>query len=140
MGKNIMFIKNEALITYLQKDLTFVTFSIYLPMIGLHPADYLFASCQRGHGALPKPQCEMLEHVRIGKSGVWELRVCHFVWIDCMGYVPPTSRRLYYFVDLLYLCARLITLMAMIKMTTSDMLMLMMIVGAEGNVDADNYR
>jgi hypothetical protein len=30
--------------------------------------------------------------------------------------------------------------MAMLKMTTSNMLMLMMIVGAEGNVDADNYR
>jgi hypothetical protein len=32
------------------------------------------------------------------------------------------------------------TLMAMLKMSTSDMMMLMMIVGADGNVDADTNR
>jgi hypothetical protein len=78
--KNTVVIKNKTVIAYLPKDLTLVIFSIYLPMIGLHPVDFLSASCQRGSGALPKPQCEMLEHVRIGNSGVWELRVCHFVW------------------------------------------------------------
>jgi hypothetical protein len=30
--------------------------------------------------------------------------------------------------------------MAMLEMTTSNMVMFMMIVGAEGNVDVDNYR
>jgi hypothetical protein len=41
---------------------------------------------------------------------------------------------------MLYMCARLITLVAMSKMTTWNMLMLMMMVAAEGDVDVDNYR
>jgi hypothetical protein len=57
-----------------------------------------------------------------------------------MEHVPTNSRRLQYFVVLLHMCARMITLMAIVKMSTSNMLMLMMIVVADVNVDADTYR